>query len=207
VFDQWYRLVWWLGQGQNAAAVQALASVAMLLLTVALALITWRYVRLTKTAVDVARAQFQAELEPKLAFSWNRSDGKTEQVVVRNVGSTSVRIVHVVHYVYDRAEEKVLSPGLTLCEYEYATISPSDSLTIPVSKGYLENEVVSKIPESERDGLYLDQWLMVQCCNPLSSNQHTFTCRRATGDVMYSPGRSASALKEPLKPPHQRLME
>lgn len=39
----------------NAPAIQAIAALASVLVTVALAIITWRYVRLTRDLVETAR--------------------------------------------------------------------------------------------------------------------------------------------------------
>ena len=48
-------MVKWLNQ--NSAAIQAVATVASVLATAALALITWRYVRLTRTLAEATQAQ------------------------------------------------------------------------------------------------------------------------------------------------------
>ena len=45
----------WLNQ--NSAAIQAVATVVSVLVTAALALITWRYVRLTRTLAEATQAQ------------------------------------------------------------------------------------------------------------------------------------------------------
>jgi hypothetical protein len=51
----------------NSGAIQALASVLTLAVTGVLAIITWRYVRLTKDLADVARAQLQGQHEAAAA--------------------------------------------------------------------------------------------------------------------------------------------
>jgi hypothetical protein len=56
VFGPWQKLISWLGQGQNAAAIQALAAVATLVFSLAILYLTFRYVRLTGASVALARA-------------------------------------------------------------------------------------------------------------------------------------------------------
>jgi hypothetical protein len=51
----------------NSGAIQALTSVLTLVVTGALAIITWHYVRLTKDLADVARAQLRGQQEASVA--------------------------------------------------------------------------------------------------------------------------------------------
>jgi hypothetical protein len=55
---EWGRFMWWLGQGQNAAATQAVAAIATVALTVVLVCVTAKYVVLTNSLAQIAQDQF-----------------------------------------------------------------------------------------------------------------------------------------------------
>jgi hypothetical protein len=64
----------------NSGAIQALTSVLTLAVTAVLAIITWRYVRLTKDLADVARAQLRGERE---ALAARRRELRTLAAMLR----------------------------------------------------------------------------------------------------------------------------
>ena len=64
----------------NSGAIQALTSVLTLAVTAVLAIITWRYVRLTKDLTDVARAQLRGERE---ALAARRRELRTLAAMLR----------------------------------------------------------------------------------------------------------------------------
>jgi hypothetical protein len=68
---QWGRFMWWLAQGQNAGAVQAVSSVVVVVLTVALILVTARYVRLTGKSLALSSRHFSAIFQPRFKFETN----------------------------------------------------------------------------------------------------------------------------------------
>lgn len=53
--------VLWKLLNDNAAAVQAVSAISSFVVTAILASVTWRYVQLTRSLVDTARAQFQLQ--------------------------------------------------------------------------------------------------------------------------------------------------
>jgi hypothetical protein len=63
---EWARLIWWLSQGQNAAAIQTVIAGVDLVSTLVLLLVTMRYVTLTKTLAVVAKEQLQTIFQPSL---------------------------------------------------------------------------------------------------------------------------------------------
>jgi len=101
---EWGRFMWWLGQGQNAAAVQAITAIVVMVLTVVLIGITWRYARLTRKFTEL---QLAASFEPNivLAFTDNiqyeghGNGGEHESLAggaaISNQGSEPVKLQYV----------------------------------------------------------------------------------------------------------------
>jgi hypothetical protein len=90
--DQFGRFLYWLNQGQNAAAVQAVAALATTFLTVVLLWATIRYVRLTNLLAIATRAQLEAGLRPNLRFDVTRTLDAETGVKISNVGQIPVRL-------------------------------------------------------------------------------------------------------------------
>ena len=70
--------MWWLGQGQNAAAVQALVAAFTGLLTTILLLVTWKYVRLTSRLASITAKNLEVAVLPNLIFSIEGTDKPPE---------------------------------------------------------------------------------------------------------------------------------
>jgi uncharacterized membrane protein len=89
----WNELTSWLGQGQNAAAVQTACAVGTLLLTVVLAIITAWYVRLTHRLSALSKQQLVAQFTPRLVIELEatQADGLV-RFVIRNEGDRAVRL-------------------------------------------------------------------------------------------------------------------
>jgi len=103
---EWGRFIWWLGQ--NAAAIQALAAIVVVLLTVALVFVTGRYVRLTREMSQTMRQQLAAAFQPNIGImfaqplrseSWNNgvaSDGIADTLQIQNRSASPLKL-HSVH--------------------------------------------------------------------------------------------------------------
>jgi len=97
----WSRFIYWLGQGQNARAVQAIAALSAVALTVVLIIITavyayftWRLLRTSREGLKATvRPQFTATLTTEMVDE-NSMDVVTS---IQNVGNMSftVRLVMV----------------------------------------------------------------------------------------------------------------
>jgi len=97
----WSRFIYWLGQGQNAGAVQAIAALSAVALTVVLIIITavyayftWRLLRTSREGLKATvRPQFTATLTTEMVDE-NSMDVVTS---IQNVGNMSftVRLVMV----------------------------------------------------------------------------------------------------------------
>jgi hypothetical protein len=93
--DQFGRFLYWLNQGQNAAAVQAVAALATTFLTIVLLWATIRYVRLTSSLALATRAQLEAGLRPNLHFDLTRTLDMETGIQISNVGQVPVRLLSV----------------------------------------------------------------------------------------------------------------
>jgi hypothetical protein len=154
--SEWKRLLSWLDQGQNAAAIQAICAVAVAFFTVILIGLTAWYAILTRvmarTLVTQLRAAFQPNLEIKFGhhFQGTGSDGKGNTsesvfnfVTVENKGDSQIKLREVRMFIYVNSprfydREKiidqsglVLSPGK---QKEYKVAIDVDEGT--VSEGY-----------------------------------------------------------------------
>jgi hypothetical protein len=92
---QFERFVYWLNQGQNAAAVQAIAALATTFLTIVLLWATIRYVRLTSSLTRATHAQLEAALRPNLRFDLTRTLDAETGIKITNVGQIPVRLESV----------------------------------------------------------------------------------------------------------------
>lgn len=206
-FGQWGRLLWWLGQGQNAAAVQALSAVATVMLTGLIAFVTWKYVsltgkyvNLTRAAVDLTKAGFQAEMHPKLAFSLGEPAGDLVNFTasIRNAGSRPIRIISLGVFCFDVKNAEPLFPRMELDNYRDVTLAPSDQLPVVVSA-----ELILKLSDfgNRSDAT---TWVTVWCCDIANSADHTFVYRTESGDVLYFPGPIQwKAVEERFKRAHR----
>jgi HAMP domain-containing protein len=68
---EWGRLIWWLGQ--NAAAIQALTAIVVVLLTAALVFVTSWYVRLTREMSQTMNQQLAAASIPDIGIAFTRT--------------------------------------------------------------------------------------------------------------------------------------
>lgn len=86
-------LTGWLAQGNNAAAIEALATVFSTVFTIVLVVITWRYVRITAGMSLVAAKQLISQFQPQLGLSVDRttSSGEMEFTVV-NEGPRPIQV-------------------------------------------------------------------------------------------------------------------
>ena len=98
---QWDRFIYWLAQGQNAGAVQALAALCTVVLTVILLIITAVYAYFTWHLLRTSRQGLETTAEPQFTVSLTTEvlDENSEEVVttIQNVGNMSftVRLVMV----------------------------------------------------------------------------------------------------------------
>lgn len=183
-FGQWGRLIWWLAQGQNAAAIQALSAAATLALTIVIACITFKYVKLTSGSVELARAQFRADLQPKLTFSITRSGSSPQpsQAMIVNVGSRALRIISIGISLFDQKNVQPISPRIELSRWRDVTLVPSDKLTFDVN-----SELILSIAK-HAELRHLATWLEVYCADVLNLADHTFMYRCESSDVLYFNG-------------------
>jgi hypothetical protein len=134
---QWGRLIWWLAQGQNAAAVQALTAVVVTILTGVLIWITWKYAGLTQ---EVMRLQIAAAFQPDVnliftgltlggALDHDRlSDSITGTLRIVNTGRSPIKL-HTVH-IFLHFAEKLYSDSEKAMPYANPVISPDQSKEI-----------------------------------------------------------------------------
>jgi hypothetical protein len=97
----WSRFIYWLGQGQNAGAVQAIAALSAVALTVVLIIITAVYAYFTWHLLRTSREGLKATVRPQFTVSLTTElvDKNSMDVVttIQNVGNMSftVRLVMV----------------------------------------------------------------------------------------------------------------
>jgi len=97
----WSRFIYWLGQGQNAGAVQAIAALSAVALTVVLIIITAVYAYFTWRLLRTSREGLKATLRPQFTATLTTEmvDENSMDVVtsIQNVGNMSftVRLVMV----------------------------------------------------------------------------------------------------------------
>jgi hypothetical protein len=129
VWDQWGRFIWW--AGQNAGAIQALSGVGILLLTGAITYVTWKYVQLTSTIVNLTRSQLEHDLLPKVAFPKFDIDASSlvAHATIRNAGSRPFRIISIGVACFDGKAKQPLYPRMELSEN--GTLSSLQAPTSP----------------------------------------------------------------------------
>jgi hypothetical protein len=74
MYHQWERFIYWLGQGQNAAAVQGIVGLISSFLTMGLFVVTYRYVKLTNVLAKTAQGQLRAMFQPSLRLRAKRGE-------------------------------------------------------------------------------------------------------------------------------------
>ncbi len=100
---EWRRFTYWLAQGQNAAAVQSVASVLVVLVT------AW-YTFLTHWIMKATARQASAALQPELAlFRFARAEGETfHTILIQNSSGRPVVFLDVVISCYPMGHSPII---------------------------------------------------------------------------------------------------
>lgn len=95
MFSPWDRLVGWLGQGQNAGAIQAISAAVTAISTVVLVSVTARYTKLMGDSINLTREQFAMNRAPRIRLTVRPSTQSRKVVVARidNLSGDDVRIL------------------------------------------------------------------------------------------------------------------
>jgi hypothetical protein len=98
---EWGRLIWWLGQGQNGIAVQAIAAIAASVATVVLFGIRAWYAITTRGLLRISENQLRASLRPDLFLDANATVVLTDpclnvRVEVHNNANLPIKIENAV---------------------------------------------------------------------------------------------------------------
>jgi hypothetical protein len=144
---------WW---NENAAGVQAITAIVIVLLTLALVGVTCWYVALTKSMVLTLREQLEASFQPNIEMELTNcsrgqeSDGRgghsenvAGTIIVRNTGNLPLKVVTVaMKLIYDKAafpiqtvtedaKQRVVTSGDTT-QFSHLIIDvPPDGSTTP----------------------------------------------------------------------------
>jgi len=119
---EWYRFASWLAEGQNAAAVQAIAAILASIATIILVFITAWYAYITRGILKASHNQLGAVLQPDLKLDLVGNPGRKEayvmvRVKIENHGQYPVTLengkVSLGDRVYElpRVSSRVISPG------------------------------------------------------------------------------------------------
>src|SRR5260370_37571402 len=79
----------------HAAGVQAMAAIGTLLLTLALAGVSYWYARLTRSSLAIAKRQFDRQWQPQLAVGLEYAPPFVANLVIHNISNCSVVITGV----------------------------------------------------------------------------------------------------------------
>lgn len=132
---QWGRLIYWLSEGQNAAAVQALSAIVVAILTAALIWVTSRYVHLTKAIAETTRQQLAASVQPVLALAILESGILTRKgqavsvsgrIGVKNRGSNPVKVVSISLIVQFKSPQKFLQIPCSITQRDNVVLMPEE---------------------------------------------------------------------------------
>jgi hypothetical protein len=97
----------WCWLNANGHAVQALAALGTLLLTLVLAGITFWYARLTQTALAITKQQFDRQWRPQLGIGVEYVAQYQANLIIRNISNCSVVVTGVLLRVADDSREAV----------------------------------------------------------------------------------------------------
>lgn len=119
---QWARLVWWLGQGQNAAAMQVVVAIVLLAVT------AW-YAYITRRMLKESEAQIREQVRPKLRFGLKHiGDLTAGELLIENTGDFAAQFLDVTLRCYVGLNGPTLP--LYLSQYRGVVIEAGDKLPI-----------------------------------------------------------------------------
>ena len=178
--DQFGRFLYWLNQGQNAAAVQAVAALATTFLTIVLLWATIRYVRLTNSLAIATRAQLEAGLRPNLRFDVTRTLDMETGIKISNVGQIPVRLASVAVRV-ESSEPNSTVVTKTLPDVACTLLMASDEVFGTVV--FEGSALGEQVPSKNRRAL-----LLVDCTDLGGVTEHSFHYDPQTGLAKYFSG-------------------
>jgi hypothetical protein len=129
---QWGRLIWWLAQRQNAAAVQAIVACVGVPVAILVLVATMRYVVATNRLLKVADRQMRAAVLPQVSVELVYAGSKTGTITIRNLGASYLRFYDlIVARTYRHRKVKSWKYEQQISEHE---ISPFFPYGLPVGE-------------------------------------------------------------------------
>lgn len=175
---EWGRYFYWLCQGQNAAAVQAICAIAVVALTIGGLVVTIQYVRLTKSIADSTHRQLTASLQPLIQMKLDiegsgestRGDKivfyRTATLTVTNSGTAALKLKGTSVTVERRKE------GFIQSEYDVELDKYTDFVLVP---GIMLKDPMVFINLQQKEDRDTTFKLRVDCSDLSELTLHTFT--------------------------------
>jgi len=168
--------MWWLGQGQNAAAVQALVAAFTGLLTTILLVVTWKYVRLTSRLASITAKNLEVAVLPNLIFSIEGTDKPQEVVIsIRNAGTQPVYLLQVKSHADFEVDDEIITS-------EVSDVGQLRKVVLPAGEQAEVTHLYSGVPKpAERHNAVV----YVDCADLFGIKRHRFLYQTTTGLTQY----------------------
>lgn len=176
---QWGRFMWWLAQGQNAAAVQALVAIFTGLLTIVLVVVTWLYVRLTSHLTRLAGRQLEASLQPSLVFDIapDMAPGSL-YISISNKGAHPVYLLKVMAHISYECDAEIISS-------DASDISELKKVVLPAGDKAMIQHHIPLSPKPTAGEGYHNAVMHVDCTDLFGIKRHQFLYQTLTGLTQY----------------------
>jgi hypothetical protein len=165
----------WLNE--NAAGVQAITAIVIVVLTSALVWVTWRYVKLTKSMERTLREQLAASFQPNVEIALtecsfgSESDGRgghsenvAGTIIVRNKGNLPLKVVRVaMKLIYDNGA----FPVQTVTEdAKHRVVAPDEETQF--------RHLIIDVPPGASTAPY-EQIAQIHCSDLAGVSEHSFS--------------------------------
>jgi hypothetical protein len=181
--------MWWLGQGQNSSAIQAVSAAVVAFFTLILILLTGWYARITRFMSRTMEKQLQAAFQPSVGITYthhfrgqgvDREGVKSESVFsyvqLRNDCESPIKI-HAVKMFIFTGDPRFYDKEATL-DQSGLILAPEKTkdfrISIDVDKGTTEIDY--------------RRIFMVHCTDLAGVSEHSFQCEGGTTDITHTFG-------------------
>ena len=181
--------MWWLGQGQNASAIQAVSAAVVALFTLILIFLTGWYARITSFMSRTMEMQLKAAFQPNVGIKYiNHFQGK-------GIGQDGARSESVFNYVHLNNEcdspIKIHAVKMFIFTgdprfYDKAKTIDQSGLILAPGKG--KDFSISIDVDQGTTRTNYKRVFVVHCTDLAGVSEHSFQCEGGTADIKHTFG-------------------
>lgn len=173
---EWGRVLFWLSQRQNAAAIQVFFAAITGASTVALLFVTWKYVRLTNKLMLFAGRSLEASVIPNLVFWFEPAGWGMGTLAIKNSGGSPVYLLMV-------KTHATLEEGGKFIDTEVIEVNNFKGVVLAAGE---QTKSVQEYLKKASGSIGFDNVLMyVDCTDLLGIRRHQFHYQTKTGVTRY----------------------